>query len=135
MGGTEMSGKSESAEQLVLGQIARTAADPVAARLWYREVLGLKELYTFGPLSFFDIGGARLMLSPVEGGRVQESILYLRVSNLHARAAALEQRGVRFTHAPHMIHRHEDGTEEWMAFFEDNEGRPLALMSQVRKAL
>jgi methylmalonyl-CoA/ethylmalonyl-CoA epimerase len=31
-----------------------------------------------------------------------------------------------------MIHRHEDGTEEWMAFFEDNEGRPLALMTQVR---
>ena len=31
-----------------------------------------------------------------------------------------------------LIHRHEDGTEEWMAFFEDNEGRPLALMTQVR---
>ena len=31
-----------------------------------------------------------------------------------------------------MIHRHEDGTEEWMAFVEDNEGRPLAIMSQVQ---
>jgi len=29
-----------------------------------------------------------------------------------------------------MIHRHEDGTEEWMAFFKDNEGRPLAIMSR-----
>ena len=44
----------------------------------------------------------------------------------------LAGRGVNFTHAPHMIHRHEDGTEEWMAFFEDNDGRPLALMTQVR---
>jgi hypothetical protein len=40
-------------------------------------------------------------------------------------------RGVKFTHAPHRIHRHADGTEEWMAFFEDPDGRPLALMSQV----
>jgi methylmalonyl-CoA/ethylmalonyl-CoA epimerase len=31
-----------------------------------------------------------------------------------------------------MIHRHADGTEEWMAFFSDPEGRPLALMSQVK---
>jgi hypothetical protein len=31
-----------------------------------------------------------------------------------------------------MIHRHEDGTEEWMAFFKDNEDRPLALMSKAK---
>jgi methylmalonyl-CoA/ethylmalonyl-CoA epimerase len=30
-----------------------------------------------------------------------------------------------------MIHRHADGTEEWMAFFEDPDGRPLAIMAQV----
>jgi hypothetical protein len=28
-----------------------------------------------------------------------------------------------------MIHRHADGSEEWMAFFDDNEARPLAIMS------
>jgi hypothetical protein len=33
-----------------------------------------------------------------------------------------------------MIHRHEDGAEEWMAVFNDNEGRPLAIMAQVRGA-
>jgi len=32
------------------------------------------------------------------------------------------------------VHRHADGTEEWMAFFKDPEGRPLAIMSQVRSA-
>jgi hypothetical protein len=31
-----------------------------------------------------------------------------------------------------MIHRHEDGTDEWMAFFKDNDGRPLAIMAQAR---
>jgi hypothetical protein len=30
-----------------------------------------------------------------------------------------------------MIHRHESGVEEWMAFFEDLDGKILALMSQV----
>ncbi|MFN2474219.1 MAG: LuxR C-terminal-related transcriptional regulator [Sphingomicrobium sp.] len=116
----------------MLGQVARTARDIEAARAWYRDVLGLPELYTFGKLSFFDLGGVRLMLAEDEGGGAQQSILYLRVPDLHARKDILEQRGVKFTHAPHMIHRHEDGTEEWMAFFEDNEGRPLGLMTQVR---
>ena len=50
-------------------------------------------------------------------------------ADIHAAKAALEARGVEFINAPHMIHRHEDGTEEWMAFFKDNEGRPLAIMS------
>jgi methylmalonyl-CoA/ethylmalonyl-CoA epimerase len=30
-----------------------------------------------------------------------------------------------------MIHRHPDGTEEWLANFVDPDGRPLALMAQV----
>ena len=43
----------------------------------------------------------------------------------------LSRRGVEFTNAPHMIHRHPDGTEEWLAVFKDNEGRPLAIMARV----
>ena len=31
-----------------------------------------------------------------------------------------------------MIHRHEDGTEEGMAFFKDNEDRHLAIMAQIK---
>jgi|SRR5579859_1186139 len=37
-----------------------------------------------------------------------------------------------FGNAPHMIHKHADGTEEWMAFFNDNEGQPLAIMAQAK---
>jgi hypothetical protein len=33
-----------------------------------------------------------------------------------------------------MVHRHDDGTEEWMAFFKDNEERPLALMARIAPA-
>jgi DNA-binding CsgD family transcriptional regulator/catechol 2,3-dioxygenase-like lactoylglutathione lyase family enzyme len=117
---------------VMLGQVARTTRDTAAARAWYRDVLGLPELYTFGNLSFFDLGGVRLMLTEEDGGGAAESLLYLRVPDIHAAKEAMEGRGVRFTHAPHLIHRHDDGTEEWMAFFEDNEGRPLALMTQAR---
>jgi DNA-binding CsgD family transcriptional regulator/catechol 2,3-dioxygenase-like lactoylglutathione lyase family enzyme len=118
---------------MMLGQVARTCRSVEDSRAWYRDALGLPELYAFPGLAFFDLGGVRLMLTEEDGGGApSESILYLRVPDVHAAKDELESRGVRFTHAPHMIHRHEDGTEEWMAFFEDDEGRPLALMTQVR---
>lgn len=65
--------------------------------------------------------------------RRPKSILYFRVANIEAAVKTLAAKGVVFTDAPHMIHRHGDGTEEWMAFFEDPEGRPLALMAQTRR--
>jgi DNA-binding CsgD family transcriptional regulator/catechol 2,3-dioxygenase-like lactoylglutathione lyase family enzyme len=115
-----------------VGQISRTVRDIDAACDWYGRVLGLKHLFTFGKLAFFDLGGTRLYLS-AEGGEPQpESTLYLRVDDIGAAFAELTARGVEFQGAPHLIHRHPDGTEEWMAFFKDPEGRFLALMSQVR---
>ncbi len=117
-----------------IGQIARSVGDIAASEKWYREVLGLPHLYTFGTLAFFDCGGTRLMLSQEKGGAANESILYLRVSDIAATHEALKQRGVKFTHAPHLIHKHANGAEEWMAFFEDPDARPLAVMSQVTPA-
>jgi len=117
---------------MMLAQIARTTKRFMESRQWYRDTLGLPELYSFGNLAFFDLGGVRLMLTEQEGDLVSESILYLRVPDIHASKAELERRGVTFINAPHLIHRHEDGTEEWMAAFEDNEARPLQLMTQVR---
>ena len=115
-----------------IGQISRTVRDIDAACAWYGKVLGLKHLYTFGKLAFFDLGGTRLFLSAEGGEPGPESTLYLRVDDIGAAYAELSARGVEFKGAPHLIHRHADGTEEWMAFFKDPEGRFLALMSQVR---
>jgi hypothetical protein len=56
------------------------------------------------------------------------------VPDIRAAYEALRARGVQFRGAPHLIHRHADGTEEWLAVFQDPEGRPLALMAQVRPA-
>jgi DNA-binding CsgD family transcriptional regulator/catechol 2,3-dioxygenase-like lactoylglutathione lyase family enzyme len=116
-----------------IGQIARSVSDIAASEKWYRDVLALPHLYTFGTLAFFDCGGTRLMLAQEKGGATKESILYLRVNDIAATHDALKQRGVKFTHAPHLIHKHPDGTEEWMAFFEDPDGRPLGLMSAVQR--
>src|SRR5579864_7921633 len=49
-----------------IGQIARSVQDITSASAWYRDVLGLTHLYSFGTLSFFDCGGVRLFLSQSE---------------------------------------------------------------------
>ena len=115
-----------------IGQISRTVRDIDEACAWYGKVLGIKHLYTYGKLAFFDLGGTRLYLSAEGAEAGPESILYLRVDDIGAAYNELTARGVEFNGAPHLIFRHPDGVEEWMAFFKDPEGRPLALMSQVR---
>jgi len=115
-----------------LGQISRTVGDLQRAEQWYGEVLGLKHLYTFGKLAFYDCGGTRLMLTQ-ETTPGSESILYFRVDDIERAHSQLQGRGVEFMTAPHMIHRHADGTEEWLAAFKDCDGRPLALISQARR--
>jgi DNA-binding CsgD family transcriptional regulator/catechol 2,3-dioxygenase-like lactoylglutathione lyase family enzyme len=114
-----------------LAQICRTTADLEAAKSFYGETLGLKLLYAFPGMAFFELGETRLYLQQTDKAAL-ESILYLRVRDIHAAHARLAANGVEFFNAPHMIHRHPDGTEEWMAEFRDNEGRPLALMCQAK---
>lgn len=114
-----------------IGQISRTVSDIEAAKRWYGEVMGLPHLYTFGKLAFFDCGGTRLYLQ--EGDPAPESVVYFRVDDIVAAHEIMTSRGVEFVSAPHMIYRHDDGMEEWMAFFNDPEGHPLAIMAQVRE--
>ncbi len=115
-----------------IGQISRTVSDIAQGETWYGTVLGLKHLYTFGKLAFFDCDGVRLLLTETETPLPAESLLYLRVVDIATAYSQLQARGVEFTHAPHLVHRHGDGTEEWMAFFKDFDQRPLALMAQVK---
>jgi DNA-binding CsgD family transcriptional regulator/catechol 2,3-dioxygenase-like lactoylglutathione lyase family enzyme len=114
-----------------LVQVARTVRDIEASKAWYGQTLGLELLYAFPRMAFFRLGDVRLYLQEGEPGP-GESPLYFRVDDIHAAHAELEGRGVGFVNAPHMIYRHPDGTEEWLAEFRDPEGRPLAVMCQVR---
>jgi DNA-binding CsgD family transcriptional regulator/catechol 2,3-dioxygenase-like lactoylglutathione lyase family enzyme len=116
-----------------VAQVARTVRDIAESTRWYGQTLGLKHLYSFGSLAFFDLDGTRLLLS-AQQEPVPESILYFRVEDIRGAHATLTARGVQFAQAPHLIHRHADGTEEWLASFTDPEGRPLALLCQVKAA-
>jgi len=122
----------------VIGQIARAVDDIARAKAWYADVLGLPHLYTFGRLAFFDCGGTRLMLedrSIIDVPDIHnDSVLYFRVAGIDAAYEELRGRGVEFTHAPHVIATHPDGTQEWMAFFKDCDGKLLAIKSQVKPA-
>lgn len=115
-----------------IGQVARTVSDIERARAWYRDVLGLEPLFDAGNMAFFACNGTRLMLTEGEAG--PESILYFRVEDLHGECKRLEENGAKLVSAPHRIHTHEDGTEEWMAFIEDDDGRPLGLMAVAKPA-
>ena len=121
-----------------IGQISRHVSNVEQAEAWYRDVLGLPHLFTFpsgvGPLAFFDCGGTRLFLSRPEDGSEpgEQAVLYFRVANIEAAHEKLTERGVEFLDPPHMIFRHPDGMEEWMAFFKDLDGGTLGLMSQIK---
>lgn len=116
-----------------IGQVSRRVSDITQAVAWYRDVLRLPHLYNFGDIAFFDAGGVRLFLSAVDepGMAAGESVLYFRVDDIHTASESLAGRGVVFTSAPHLIHRHENGVEEWMAFFDDPDGHALAIMAQT----
>jgi len=114
-----------------LAQVSRTVRDIKESEAWYGKTLGLRHLYTFGSYAFFDCGGTRLFLSASEKPG-PESILYLRVEDVRSAYETLRARGVEFSQAPHMVHRHADGSEEWLAHFNDPEGRPLGILAQVK---
>lgn len=115
-----------------IGQICRSVRDIRESESWYRETLGLQHLHTSGNLALFDCGGTRLLLTQADEPSVAESLLYFRVSHVERAHDELKRRGVEFINAPQLIHRHSNGTEEWMALFNDPDGRPLAIMSQVK---
>lgn len=115
-----------------LGQVARTVDSIEASEAWYKKVLQLTHLFTFGQIAFFDLSGTRLMLNQTDKVNTSESILYFKVPDINAAYSNMQRQDVHFINAPHMIHQHDDGSEEWMVFFEDLEKRPLALMSTVK---
>jgi DNA-binding CsgD family transcriptional regulator/catechol 2,3-dioxygenase-like lactoylglutathione lyase family enzyme len=132
--GSALARKEKSMTTLNLGalaQVSRTVRDIKESEAWYGQTLGLTHLYTFGSFAFFDCGGTRLYLSAT-GKPGPESILYLRVADIRSAYDTLRARGVTFAQAPHLIHRHADGSEEWLAHFNDPEGRPLGILARVK---
>ena len=124
--------KIEAAVVEGLGQVSRTVRSLQQSIEFYQHKLGIEHLYSFGNLAFFDLNGTRLFLNETEEPKSDESILYFKVSDIKQACEELENSGIEITNQPHLIHTHEDGTEEWMAFLQDLEGRPLGLMSSAK---
>ncbi len=118
-----------------VGQIAWSVKDLDAATAFYRDVVGLKFLFSAPPgLSFFDCGGVRLMLSSEEssGATVSETFVYFLTDDIKGAAAALEAGGAVVRQKPHVVAELGDRVL-WLAVFLDSEGRVQHLMSEVPK--
>jgi methylmalonyl-CoA/ethylmalonyl-CoA epimerase len=115
-----------------IGQIARPVADVDRAEAFYGEVIGLRKLFRFGDLTFFDCAGVRLLLEKAHGAIAPSGCLYFRCADIALAVAELEKRGLVFASKPHLIARMDDH-DLWMAFFNDPDGHTLALMQEAPK--
>jgi methylmalonyl-CoA/ethylmalonyl-CoA epimerase len=117
-----------------IGQIAHAVRDVDRAEEFYRDKLGLRKLYRFGDLSFFDCAGVRLLLEkahdPDTAGH--GSPIYFACADIALTVRELQARGVVFTNLPHLTAKMDDH-DLWMAFFEDPDGHTLALMQEAPK--
>jgi len=116
-----------------IGQIAVRVHDVPRATRFYRDTLGMRFLFEFPNLAFFDCGGVRLMLSTAEKAEHDHpgSVLYYKVNDIATSYETLKGAGVEFIDQPHLIAKMPDH-DLWMVFFHDSEGNTLALMSEVR---
>jgi len=111
-----------------IGQIAIRVHDMARATAFYRDVMGLTFLFAAPNLTFFEIGGVWLMLSPAEQPEFDHpaSLLYFDVEDIGATHAAMKQKGASFRSEPHAVHR--DGDRElWLCDFYDSEQNTFAL--------
>ena len=117
-----------------VGQVAINVADADRAEAFYEGVLGLRKLYRFGDLVFFDCAGLRLMIGKSENPDdvARASTLYFRCADLQLAMAELQRRGIAFLGPPQLIAPMEDH-DLWMAFFRDPDEHLMALMQEAPK--
>jgi methylmalonyl-CoA/ethylmalonyl-CoA epimerase len=117
-----------------IGQIALAVGDVDRAERFYAEKLGLRKLYCFGDLTFFDCAGVRLMLEKAHAPSdiAKSSVIYFRCADIALAVRELQTRGVAFDSEPHRIAEMDDH-DLWMAFFKDPDGHTLALMHEAPK--
>ena len=117
-----------------LGQVALPTRDVDRSEAFYGPVLGLRKLYRYGDLAFFDCAGVRLLLEKVHDPAhfVAKGVYYFAVADIALARKDLASRGVKFKDEPHLIARMPDH-DLWMTFFDDPDGNSLALMMEAPK--
>ena|SRR5690242_4184355 len=117
-----------------LGQVAITVSDVGLAVAYYRDVLGLKFLFSAGPnLAFLSDGTIRIMLSTPQGsGTVgANSILYFKVTDIEASHTAMVERGSTSERPPQLAAKMPDH-HLWIGFLRDPDGNLIGLMEEKR---
>ena len=115
-------------------QIAITVSDVSKVLPFYRDVLGLKFLFSPAPnLAFLAAGSVRLMLTTPQGaGTVgQNSILYFKVSDIETTHAAIVKRGAQNERSPTLAAKMPDH-QLWIGFVRDPDGNLVGLMEEKR---
>ncbi|HMZ04708.1 MAG TPA: VOC family protein [bacterium] len=118
-----------------LGQIAMHVTHLDVMEDFYKNTVGLTHLFTVpNRLSFFDLGGVRLMLGIAEPGEyaLSRPILYYKTSHLDEEFARLKSVGVVVVHQPQLVAPMPDH-DLWMAFFKDPEDNTLGIMEERSK--
>ena len=115
-----------------IGQIALGVSDVDQAEAFYGAKLGLRKLFRFGDLAFYDCAGVRLLIEKSQAPAKSASVLYFRCADIVLARRELEARGVVFSDQPHRIAPMEDH-DLWMTFFTDPDGHILALMMEAPK--
>ena len=103
-------------------------------RILLQGVLGLRKLYRFGDLAFFDCYGFCLLLEKAHDpdNAQRGSPIYFSCADIALAVKELRERGVSFSRPPHLIARMDDH-DLWMVFFTDPDGHTLALMQEAPK--
>ena len=130
-----MSANQESVPSAVhvdkIGQIAITVNDLARAKSFYQSTLGMKFLFDAGNMAFFQCGEIRLMLGASEKAEPRGgTILYFKVDDIQSTCAALKEKNVEFTQAPHLVAKMPDH-DLWMAFLKDPDGNTLGVMCEL----
>ena len=112
-----MTASADTLEITGIGQIAINCHDLKRATEFYRDTLGMRMLYEFPGLAFFDCGGVRLMLAEPEKKEFDHpaSIIYYRVGDIQQSARTLTDKGVALEHEPRIIAKMPDH-DLWMFF-------------------
>jgi len=117
-----------------IGQIGLPVGDVDRSVAFYERTMGLRMLYRFGDVAFFDCAGVRLLLDKSRAGADvrRQGCIYFRCADIALTVGELERRGISFTERPRLIAKMDDH-DLWMAFFEDPDGHTLAVMQEAPK--
>jgi catechol 2,3-dioxygenase-like lactoylglutathione lyase family enzyme len=114
-------------------QVALTVTDIDAARIFYRDRLGLRLMFEANTMLFFDVGGTRLMIARDEARQRPArpvGIFYFHVEDFGAAFVRLQRMRATLIGAAETVQMTSSGSLR-LQQFEDPDGNMLAIMGFV----